>query len=185
MTLSIDQIITVIIAFAAPLLLAGANQLFSLGNHRSQRRREMIASANKSVLKRVELCYRIQRRIHEDVEDIKTIRNMAHEVQEENEYYRGLLLSESRWFGERYSLYIGSIRKLTANSMKKAWEAKGDPSTRADSKIKLNHSDIGRLSDQFMKDFRRFMNPFLRCWMRTHDFMLRRFNKKVSVYDSR
>jgi len=141
----------------------------------------MIASANKSVLKRVELCYRIRRRVDGDKDDMKSIRNMAHETQEENEYYRGLLLSESLWFGNRYSMYIGAIRKLTADPMKLAWEKKGDPSAGAED-VNLDHKKISELSNQFMKDARRFMNPILRIRMCFCDWRIRRLKKKVGEY---
>ena len=64
-------------------------------NRRSERK-ELVAKANASILKRVELCYRIRRRAKgEDM----AIKNLAHDIQEENEYYKSLLMVEARWYG--------------------------------------------------------------------------------------
>lgn len=129
--------------------------------HRDGRkeRKELIAKASASVLRRVELCYRIRRRT--DGEDAE-IKNLAHEIQEENEYYRCLLRVESKWYGDRYSLYLESVKELTGESMNKAWKKQGDPSVDMEDDIKLNHRKLNRLAKQFSLDSRRFLHPVRR-----------------------
>ena len=100
------------------------------------------------------------------------IKNLAHDIQEENEYYKSLLMVEARWYGKRYSLYLSSIRNLTGEAMRKAWQMDGDPSAVMESSIKLNHKKIEELSDQFSLDSRRFLCPLKRTWMAIHDKIL-------------
>lgn len=133
---------------------------------RRKERKELVAKASASVLKRVELCYRIRRRA--DGEDT-TVKNLAHDIQEENEYYRCLLRVESEWYGDRYSLYLNSIKELTGDSMNKAWRKQGDPSADMEDDIKLDHKKLDRLAKQFSLDSRRFLCPIRRFLMAVHD----------------
>ena len=137
---------------------------------RRKERKELVAKANASVLRRVELCYRIRRRAeNEDA----TVKNLAHDIQEENEYYKSLLLVESRWYGERYSLYLDAVKGLTCRAMSAAWQMSGDPSITMESGIKLDHKKIDRLSRQFSLDSRRFLCPLKRAWMAFHDSVVK------------
>lgn len=155
------------------VLAAIINHIATNRRDKRKERKELIAKAQRSVLRRVELCYRIRRRIHNDSEDIKVIRDLAHEIQEENQYYESLLLVESKWYGNRYSLYLKAIKKLTASSMQKAWSEKGNPSVVMEDTLKLDHEKIDKLSRQFSKDSRRFMFLPVRIWMRVHDDITR------------
>jgi hypothetical protein len=85
----------------------------------SAKHKELVAAASKSVYKRVEMYYRIRRRT-KDGADVIRIRDLFHQVQEENEYYRVLLTTESKWHGERYGLYIKAIKKLTEQQTRDA-----------------------------------------------------------------
>lgn len=148
------------------VIAALINNFVSGYRNKRMERKELVAKANASILKRVELCYRIRRRTKgEDA----TVKNLAHDIQEENEYYKSLLMVESRWYGKRYSLYLSSIRNLTGEAMKKAWQMDGDPSVVMESSIKLDHKKIEELSDQFSLDSRRFLCPLKRAWMAIHD----------------
>ena len=97
------------------------------------------------------------------------LKNLAHDVQEENEYYKSLLLVESKWYGERYSLYLESIRKLTSGAMSKAWQTDGNPAAVVEDGIKLDYKKIKALSNQFSLDSRHFLCPIRRLWMTVHD----------------
>lgn len=160
------------ISTVVPLVL-GSSLIASIINHfvvgyrdRRKERKELVARASASVLKRVELCYRIRRRA--DGEDTK-IKNLVHDVQEENEYYRCLLRVESRWYGDRYSLYLESVKELTGASMSKAWKKQGNPSADMEDDIKLNHKKLDRLSKRFSLDSRRFLCPVRRFLIAIHD----------------
>lgn len=145
--------------------------------------KKIIAEASKSVLKRVEMYYRIRRRT-KNADDIIAIRNMFHQVQEENEYYQTLLASESKWHGERYALYIQAIQRLTRDQTRDAWKQKPfGPDAEIKKEDRPNHVRIHELSMQFAKDSRRLMNPLMRIFMRMRDSWLVTRLWKVTVYE--
>ena len=154
-------------------LVLGSSLITSIINHfivgyrdRRKEQKELVARASASVLKRVELCYRIRRRA--DGEDAE-IKNLVHDVQEENEYYRCLLRVESGWYGDRYSLYLESVKELTGASMNKAWKRQGNPSADMEDDIRLNHKKLDRLAKRFSLDSRRFLCSVRRFLMAVHD----------------
>lgn len=171
-----DNIGTIIsIILGSSLITAVVNHFTTSYRDRRKERKELVARANASVLRRVELCYRIRRRASDEETEIK---NLAHEIQEENEYYKSLLLVESRWYGERYSLYLVAVKKLTSEPMRRAWKVAGEPSIDMEDGIKLNHQKLEELSRQFSQDSRRFVCPLKRSWMAIHDKI-----RKVKEYD--
>lgn len=150
---------------------------------RHSKHKEIVAEASKSVYKRVEMYYRIRRRTKSTDDAIK-IRDMFHQIQEENEYYRVLLTSESKWHGERYSMYIKAIKQLTEEQTRNAWKQKPFG---VDAEIKPehrpNHKRIEELSMQFAKDSRRLMNPLMRIVMYMRDSRPVTWLWRISVYD--
>jgi uncharacterized protein with PIN domain len=175
------------IALAIQLLaaLVGSSVLVALmknSQENERKHKEIIANASKSVLKRVEMYYRIRRRTNQR-DDVINIRNIFHEIQEENEYYKTLLVSESKWHGERYSLYITAIQKLTASETQKAWKQKPfGPSAEIGPKDRPDYKRINELSMQFAKDSRRLTNPFMRILMRVRDSWLVTRVWKITAY---
>lgn len=154
------------IILGSSVVAAIINNFVSWYRDRRKERKELVAMANASVLKRVELCYRIRRRAKgEDT----AIKNRTHDIQEENEYYRSLLLVESRWYGERYALYLKAIKRLTCDAMKESWKKVGKLSAEMEDEIKLNHEKIEELSRQFSLDSRRFLCFPKRVLMTVHD----------------
>lgn len=166
--------------------LLGSSLLVAILNNSrkaSIEHKKLIAEASKSVLKRVEMYYRIRRRT-KLIDDTITIRNMFHQIQEENEYFKILLICESKWHGGRYSLYISAIQKLTYEQTQKAWKQKPfGPDAEIDSKHRPNHKRINELSFQFAKDTRRLMNPIMRILMRIRDSWLVKKIWKITVYE--
>lgn len=149
----------------------------------SSKHKELVAAASKSVYKRVEMYYRIRRRT-KDSADVIAIRNTFHLIQEENEYYRVLLTTESKWHGERYSLYIKAIKKLTVQQTQDAWKQKPyGPDAQVKQEDRPNHNRIDELSMQFAKDSRRLMNPIMRPFMRIRDSWLLVKIWKIKVYE--
>ncbi len=149
----------------------------------SAKHKQLVAAASKSVFKRVEMYYRIRRRTR-DGSDVIKIRDTFHQIQEENEYYRVLLATESKWHGERYALYIGAIRTLTQQQTRDAWKQRPfGPDAEVKAEDRPNHKRIDELSMQFAKDSRRLMNPFMRIVMRCRDSWLVTKVWKIRVYE--
>ncbi len=150
---------------------------------RSMKHKELVAAASQSVYKRVEMYYRIRRRT-KDASDVISIRNAFHNVQEENEYYRVLLTTESKWHGERYSLYIKAIQKLTEVQSREAWKQKPfGPDVVISPEDRPDHKKIEKLSMQFAKDSRHLMNPLMNILMCCRDSRLVKFVWKVRAYE--
>jgi hypothetical protein len=166
--------------------LIGSSVLVALvknSQENERKHKELIASASKSVFKRVEMYYRIRRRTT-NREDIIDIRNHFHDIQEENEYYKTLLVTESKWHGGRYALYITAIRKLTATQTEQAWTQRPfGPNATVSPQDRPNHARINELSMQFAKDSRRLANPFMRIWMRLRDSWIVTRIWKITVYE--
>ncbi len=167
-------------------LILGSSLLVALvknAQNKSAEHKKLVADASKSVLKRVEMYYRIRRRT-EDKDDVIAIRNLFHQIQEENEYYKTLLISESKWHGERYALYISAIQELTAEETRKAWRQRPfGPDAEIRPEHRPNHIRINRLSLQFAKDTRRLMNPMMRIVMRLRDSWLIKKIWRIQAYD--
>jgi uncharacterized protein with PIN domain len=176
----------VTLAVNALSLLLGSSLLVAvLNNSRkaSVEHKKLVAEASKSVLNRVEMYYRIRRRT-KNQDDVIAIRNMFHQVQEENEFYKALLISESKWHGERYVLYISAIQRLTAKETQEAWKQRPfGPDAEIKPEQRPNMQRINELSLQFAKDSRRLMNPILRIWMRIRDSWLVKKFWKIKAYE--
>lgn len=168
-------------------LLLGSSLLVAvLNNSRksSLAHKQLIAEASKSVQKRVEMYFRIRRRTKSE-SDALAIRDLFHTIQEENAYYKALLISESKWHGERYDMYISAVQKITGPKLQDAWAAKKygpDVSIGPDEQPDMKR--INELGLQFAKDSRRLMNPILRIWMRARDSWLVTRIWKITKYGS-
>lgn len=127
------------------------------------KRKELVAEATKSALKRVEMYYRIRRRI-DGRQDKLQIRDDFHTIQEENDYYCSLLSVESVWLGHRYKQFIEAIKRGTNPLIKEAWNERAYG---PDGELqKLKHPDVDKYIKQFAKDSRRLFNPISRVIMR-------------------
>jgi len=176
----LQLVATLLIALLSTAVLAAV-----VKNSQAQatKHKELVAAASKSVFKRVEMYYRIRRRT-KDFSDVIKIRDTFHKIQEENEYYRVLLATESKWHGERYALYISAIKKLTKQQTEEAWKQKPfGPDAEVKPEHRPDHKRIEELSMQFAKDSRRLMNPLMRPLMRLRDswFIARLW--KIKVYE--
>lgn len=174
------------LALNALSLLLGSSLLVAvLNNSRkaSVQHKKLVAEASKSVLKRVEMYYRIRRR-SKNPDDIVAIRNLFHQTQEENAYYKALLISESKWHGERYDMYISAVQKLTGSKLQEAWKQRPfGPGVEIKPSEQPYVKRINELSLQFAKDSRRLMNPIMRMYMRLRDSWLITKIWKITVYE--
>lgn len=176
----LQMVATLLIALLGSAVLAA---VVKNSQAQSAKHKELVAAASKSVFKRVEMYYRIRRRT-KDTADVIKIRDTFHQIQEENEYYRVLLATESKWHGERYGFYISAIKKLTEQETQEAWKQKPfGPDAEVKPEHRPNHKRIDELSMQFAKDSRRLMNPFMRILMRIRDSWLVTRVWKITVYE--
>lgn len=173
-------------SIAALSLIAGSSVLVAyIKNSQNNKRahKQLVSEASKSVLKRVEMYYRIRRRT-KNTEDVVSIRNLFHQIQEENEYYKTLLMSESKWHGERYEMYITAIQKLTGAYIREAWKQKPfGPNAEIKATERPDNKKINLLANQFAKDCRRLIWPLSRFAMRLRDSYIVKKVWRVNVYD--
>lgn len=126
-------------------------------------RKEAVAAATKSALRRVEMYYRVRRRTGEKTDDV-SLRDLFHEVQEDNDYYIALLGIMSPWLGESYGQFIKALQAELKPFMGSALKdvrlgplgAMGN----------VPKPQVHELIKQFTKDSRRFFNPLMRPFMR-------------------
>jgi hypothetical protein len=155
--MSFDTIIKITTIILASAVIGSI--ISSISNTRLQRK-EIVAGATKSALRRVEMYYRIRRRIESSDDKIK-IRNIFHDIQEENDYYKSLLSIESVWLGYRYQKFIEALKRETGPYLQKAWKEKSYGPAGS-----VKGPDAQKYIDQFTKDSRKLFNPFSRVLMR-------------------
>lgn len=141
-----------------------------------QRRKEIVAAATKSALKRVEMYYRILRRDGTN-EDSVAIRDLFHTIQENNDYYESLLNTETVWLGYAYGRFITELKRETMPSIQKAWDGKAyGPGAKLQGLTTLDNDRIKHLTRTFNNDSRRLFNPIMRIAMR-FEYTFRRYFK--------
>lgn len=139
-----------------------------------QKRKEMVAGATKSALRRVEMYYRVRRRRADKSDDI-VLRDMFHDIQEENDYYIALLEMESPWLGDAYRRFLTALKLELQPFMTSAWKPaeSGGPDVQL---LTESKPDVDRLVRCFAKDGRRLFNPTMRTIARVR-FSLRKIFK--------
>jgi len=128
-----------------------------------QYRKETVAAATKSALRRLEMYYRVRRRTGEKADDV-FLRDLFHEVQEDNDYYIALLDIMSPWLGESYRQFIRSLQAELKPFMSSA--LKDDRLGPLGAMGDEPKPQVNELIKQFTKDSRRFFNPLMRPFMR-------------------
>lgn len=120
---------------------------------RETEKRKIVAEATKSALSRVEMYYRVRRRF-ENKEDETSIRDKFHSIQEENDYYKSLLLAESQWFGVCYAKFLQCVKDATNKKINQAWQKAGEgPGAVLDGD---DHIIIANLTNKFAKDSKKY-----------------------------
>lgn len=144
------------------VLLLGSSvigALLSNLNATRLKRKELIAGATKSALRRVEMYYRVLRR-NDTAEDAKQIRDTFHDIQEENEYYKSLLSIESVWLGAAYGDFIAALKRETMPLIQQAWDDK--PFGAGAQLQNVKHPEVKSYVDRFALDSKRLFNPIMR-----------------------
>ncbi len=159
-------------------ILAGSSLLAAFAANwqaARQHRKEIVAGASRSALRRKEMYYRLRRRRAGGEDDV-ALRDLFHDIQEENDQYITLLDIEAPWLGDAYRRFLNALKKELRPFMTAAWAA--DKASGADVQL-LKESQPGSdsLVRLFAKDGRRLFNPLMRLVMRTR-YSLRKVFKK-------
>ena len=124
------------------------------------KKKELVASAYRVAMERIESLYRIKRRSNDsqqkEVDTIK-IRDILHQIQTDTAYYESLLSLESRELGDAYKDLVNEIKIITADKMRQAWIDDGSITGQYD---KIDASEMGRIRDKEVK-FLQVANKFI------------------------
>lgn len=165
-------------------VLAGSSLLAAFaGNWQSarQHRKEIVAGATKSALRRKEMYYRVRRR-RASGEDDTTLRDLFHDIQEENDQYIALLDIEAPWLGNAYRRFLTTMKAELQPFMTQAWAGKkaGGASVQLHSE---SQPDVDYLVQLFARDGRRLFNPLMRPIMRVRYTLRKKW--KDNTYEPR
>lgn len=152
---------TVVVAIAGT---AFVGSLASNWQAARQHRKEIVAGATRSALRRKEMYYRVRRRRPENKDDI-ALRDLFHDIQEENDQYASLLEIEAPWLGDAYRRFLRALRAELQPFMTQAWAA----NKAGGAEVQLAGEDqpnVDYLVRMFAKDGRRLFNPLMRPLMR-------------------
>jgi hypothetical protein len=119
---------------------------------RTGERRKLYASAYKAALGWQEMLYRVRRRKGGIDCDQKLV-DAFHDLQEDLNYYQGILSSESSSIGKSYSKFIKTVKDENVTLIQEAWEMhprKPSDGTPKDEK----HPNIGGNAEKFLSDIR-------------------------------
>lgn len=132
--------------------------------------KKLVAEAYKTALARAEMVYRIRRRSADPAlraQDELAIRDEMHRIQEQTDYYLGLMAIESRWFSKSYNKFVRAVISETWPLLQEAWERDPvGPGVRLESDKHPNLADAKR---EFLHDAAHFFNPIMRMWRRIRD----------------
>lgn len=158
-------------------IVAGSSLLAAFASNWQQarlERKKIVASATLSALKRVEMYYRVRRRLSDNSEDTD-LRDQFHKIQEENDLYTAQLEMEAPWLGFAYRRFLTALKRNLAPFMAKAWaNPGGGPNVQLASE---DRPDVSKYVNLFAKDGRRLFNSFMRPLMRVR-YTLRKLFKE-------
>lgn len=156
---------TVVIA-----MISGLAGIILTNSHKSKiERKKLFASAYKAALSWQEMLYRVRRRgVGTKVE--RELVSKFHDIQEDLNYYQGLLSAESDFMGRSYKKLTKTIKYSTLKLIQDAWSKGGRSSKKItpETDIHPNNSDA---EDSFLMDCRDWLS-----WYRWPLVLLR--NKK-------
>lgn len=154
----------------AAAMLAGGLVTLLLTRHfeRTSERRKLYAGAYKTVLSWQEMLYRVRRRATGSEEERKLV-DKFHDLQEELNYYQGIIASEGKSMGRSYEKFVKSVKGQNVQLIQEAWEQpvrKPKDGTPANEK----HPNVTRSAEDFLLDTRLWLSwwqlPKLRVWWR-------------------
>jgi hypothetical protein len=115
-----------LIAAAATIFVAIIGGLGAYLMAERARRREIYGQAFRAAMSWGEFYFRVRRRGSEKGEDAKLLQ-LFHGKQEEIDYYRGWIGSESRWMKKSYARFVGGIKGNCSKKIQEAWDEKPVP----------------------------------------------------------
>lgn len=152
---------SVIVVVASSSLLAA---FASNWQKARQHRKEIVAAAIKSALRRKEMYYRVRRRRSTGEDDV-AIRDLFHDIQEDNDHYTALLDIEAPWLGDAYRRFLEALKDSLQPFMTQAWAANKAGGANVQLKDE-GQPDVDKLVRMFAKDGRHLFNPVMRPVMR-------------------
>lgn len=151
-------------------MVAGGLVTLLLTRHfeRTNERRKLYASAYKTVLAWQEMLYRVRRR-SAGAETERQLIDKFHDLQEDLNYYQGIISSEGSSMGKSFAKFVSSVKRENVKLIQEAWEKpvrKPKDGTPKDEK----HPNITKISEDFLLDTRLWLKwwqlPKLRVWWR-------------------
>lgn len=106
------------------LLLAGLKAVAWLLSGPRDRRRALYGTAYQQAMAWVEMLYRVRRRGN-DESSARDLVERFHALQEQIDYHRGWLGSESKYLARSYCRLVGAIKRQTEPLLRTAWTDPG------------------------------------------------------------
>lgn len=149
----LDQILKWIPELVIILVTGGfVTVLVSRFFERTDEKRKLYASAFKTALSWQEMVHRVRRRGKKE-EEKRNLINTFHSLQEDLNYYQGIISTESVSLGRSYSRFVEAIKTKNAPLIKKAWE---DPRVELADDL-LVTGNAGKEADEFLSDVRHWL----------------------------
>lgn len=154
MELSDDQVKLVIAAIGilSGVLVVVLSALIARQSEQRDRRRELYAEAYRAVLEWHEMLYRVRRR-SSDPNDVQTLRDRFHGLQERISFYEGWIGSESVYMRHSYCLFVQDVRDRMRPLIEHAW-GKATRARRRNGADDDERPDVGGFAEKFLRDVR-------------------------------
>lgn len=141
-----------------PQLITGGLLTLMLTRYfeRTNEKRALYAFAFKTALSWQEMLYRVRRRDSSDEEERNLI-NKFHDLQEEMNYYQGIMSSEGKAIGKSYKKFLTSVKRANVELIQEAWETtprKPKDGTPEDE----SHPNINKHAEVFLVDVRDWLS---------------------------
>lgn len=154
---------------------------------KKDRRRKLYADAYRAAIEWREMFYRLRRRAPDDETGYKMVDDF-HDLQQRIDFFSGWLGSISIALQGSYTRFVGGIKKETFNHIHHAWDEDPlKPGGRITSdEPQPNYEVITRLSDDFLKDVRRYQSAlifrrlsviayfyWIKCWKKSKFYIVK------------
>lgn len=141
-----------VIGAAGGLLLAGVRAIAWLVSGPRDRRRALYGTAYQDALAWLEMLYRVRRRANEEADERQLV-GRFHVLQEQIDYHRGWLGSESKYLARSYCRLVGEIKQQSEGPLREAW---GNPGRRPSEPPDTGkpHPSVESQSLRFLTDVR-------------------------------
>jgi hypothetical protein len=148
-----------IITACAGLLVTLFRVLALITTKRRERQRELYGNAYRVAMAWRQMLYRVRTRAPGSEHELLKRFDM---LQVKIDYYRGWTASEGRWIGRSYARLVTDVQNKTNPLINKAWKmpyCERLPTN--DDRDGEGHPQTNGTSDQFLKDVRNFLSPWL------------------------